>query len=326
MKSNIQYILYNLAPETLTDKDISTVEAQEELTKLYANELEQPLEPSLAAQKLQDKYLDTVAMRIHNALNPYEKVASTVDAPILDETNILYKTEGIDDVALFKVLELHHNVSGQNNTPIPTDWDDTLKLSKVPYKQFTNTINEWDGKHIIKEVRAQRGTNQSNQIEWVLSDADAAEDENNSLQDINPNHKQTQLYFKQKKVLETSKYLLENAWKSYRKRQTLRDSSLGNERIDNNKKMMDEFNNIKRYQSYIERIEKIDYDIHMKSVLSNRQKQYDYYLDKFVSYQQQMIKENKELKREREDVLNKYEFLRNKPVIKPYVPSWKKSA
>lgn len=142
MKSNIQFILYNLAPETLTDKDISTHSVQEELTKLYAKELEEPLEPSLAAQNLQDKYLDTVAMRIHNALNDYEKVASTVDAPILDETNILYKTEGIDDAALFKVLELHHSVSGQNNIPIPTENDDTLKLSKVPYKQFTNTIVE----------------------------------------------------------------------------------------------------------------------------------------------------------------------------------------
>lgn len=90
--------------------------------------------------------------------------------------------------------------------------------------------------------------------------------------------------------------------------------------------MMETFNNIKRYQSYIERIEQYDYNRYSRRVLSSRQKQYDYYLDKFVSYQQQMIAENKELKREREDVLEKYPFLKTKPEIKPYIPSWKQTA
>jgi hypothetical protein len=39
-----------------------------------------------------------------------------------------------------------------------------------------------------------------------------------------------------------------------------------------------------------------------------------------------MIAEQKELKREREDVLAKYDFLKNKPVIKPFIPSWKQAS
>jgi hypothetical protein len=111
MKSNIAFILYNLAPEVLTDKDIRTAEAQEELTKLYEPELQSPLEPELAIQAQQDTILDNISRKIHNAFNDYDKVASTVDAPVLDETNVLYKVEEVDDQLLFKTLELHHSVS-----------------------------------------------------------------------------------------------------------------------------------------------------------------------------------------------------------------------
>jgi hypothetical protein len=142
---------------------------------------------------------------------------------------------------------------------------------------------------------------------------------------LNENYEATQSYFKEKKVLDNSKYLLANARASYNKRLSLRDSSIGHERIKNNNNMMEAFNDIRRYQRYIESIEKANHDKKRKDIISHRQKKYDYYLDKFVEYQQAELAKGNDPKRTREDVEAKYDFLKKKPTKPAYVPERKRN-
>lgn len=322
--NSINRILYESCPEVLTDKDLRTAEVQEELAKLYEPEASEPIEPDIAYDCLTNKQLNNVADKIYMLLNPQEAVCSTVDAPILDTDNVLFNVDDIDTDALANVLELHRQVIWHTRENLNELKDKVLfSQSKVPYKTRNVTNNERN--HKVVEERAQRGDEQHNQCMWVLFDWPDDDSENEWLQDLNEDYEETQSYFKEQKVLDNSKYLLSNARASYNKRLSLRDSSIGHERIKNNNNMMEAFNDIRRYQRYIEWIEKANHDKKRKDIIRHRQKRYDYYLDKFVEYQQAELAKGNDPKRTREDVEAKYDFLTKKPIKPPYIPEWKKN-
>lgn len=324
MKNSISRILYEECPEVLTDKDLSNAEANEELAALFNEELQLPLCPELACQLQEDRCLNNICDKIYNVLHPEEVVAGTLETEVLDETNILYKVDEIDTEALSNVLELHRIAKWHNVTKPITEDDDTLVISKVPYKEWLNTIIDPQGRHKVVEKRVQRGTEQHNQITWVVSDADTRDDLDWWLVDLNEDYYKSQTYIKEKKVLERSKQLLWEDWKAYHKRVALRDSALWADWIKYNNFVQDVFKDIKRHQSYIERIEKANFDSTRANIISNRNKRFDYYLWQFVDYQQKCIADNIEIKRTREDVEAKYPELTKKPTVPMFVPSWKK--
>lgn len=332
MKNSISRILYEECPEVLTDKDLANAEANEELAAIFTEELQLPLCPELACQLLEQQANDTlsdeqsqnICDRIYSILHPEEAVAWELTTEILDESNILYKVDEIDTDALSSVLELHR-IAKWHTKPTPvTDDDDTLVISKVPYKEWLNTILDPQGRHKVVEKRAQRGTEQHNQLVATVSDADTRDDLDWWLIDLNTDYHKSQAYIKEKKVIERSKQLLWEDWKAYHKRVALRDSALWADWIKYNNFVQDVFKDIKRHQSYIERIEKVNFDWVRANIISNRNKRFDYYLWQFVDYQQKCIADNIDIKRTREDVEAKYPELKQKPTVPMFVPSRKK--
>jgi hypothetical protein len=126
MKTSIASILYEHCPEVLTDKDLRTAEAQEELAKRYEPEASEPIEPDLAYECLENSKLNNIADRIYNVLNPYDTVCSTVEAPILDTSNVLYRVDDIDTDALANVLALRAQVCGHTKQNLDELQDDVL--------------------------------------------------------------------------------------------------------------------------------------------------------------------------------------------------------
>jgi len=58
--SNLKAILYEGCPDVLTDKDIRTIQAQQELEVLYSSNkyFNEPIVPELAAEVKTDRYLE----------------------------------------------------------------------------------------------------------------------------------------------------------------------------------------------------------------------------------------------------------------------------
>jgi len=79
----------------------------------------------------------------------YNQVASTVEAPICDETNILYKVDGIDEDALYAVLQAHKVA---NNTVTPMTEEYMEAYDKTPFQKIVTITGN------VEETRAHTDT------------------------------------------------------------------------------------------------------------------------------------------------------------------------
>lgn len=204
----------------------------------------------------------------------YNQVASTVEAPICDETNLLFKVEWIDEDALYAVLQAHKVA---NNTVTPMNEEYMEAYDKTPFQKIvTQTGN-------IEETRAHTDT--GNYILWAI---DLAGSEDDNLQDINwPEHKTNKLYTKMKKVNDNILVTLSNLWKEYNRIVKEKSVATGTHYLFLERQLKQTFASIKR-------IESIDKEYKEKMRLANWKRdvmpRLDNLLVRYTNWQQQTLK------------------------------------
>lgn len=328
--SNLKAILYEGCPDVLTDKDIRTIQAQQELEVLYSSNkyFNEPIVPELAAEVKTDRYLEWIAERIHNTLNPINEVWSTVKEPILDEYNMLYKVEGIDTDLLFATLQLRQQIrwvqkETHNNLKLLEE-DIVFNQDKVSYKGRDIERLSDDHKHQVIENRAQRGDKQHNIIMNVEFDWDPSNPKDDWLIDLNPNYKESKVDRKFIELQSNLKFKLATAWKDYHHRQAIKAKALWVERVKANKQIQDLFIQIRRYQGWLERLERYNFDKVWNDIQKDRTKKYEYYLWKFVDWQQAKLENGIDPELTREEACSRINFPTSIPAKPEFKPSWLK--
>lgn len=213
---------------TLTHND----SARAELELLQAEEYDVPKLLTITEQ---------VALDLFSNANDYQRVASTVEAPILDETNILYKVDGIDDDALFAVLTLHKQY---NRTAIPVDEKYADIKDTEYFRKFTTITGN------LEETRTQ---SKFGNIPLSVVDLAGKSDEN--LEDIMwPNYKEVVLYSKQKKLKDNMMITLKNLWDEYHRLEKEKIVATWDKYIWLERRFKQVFNDIKKIEALYNRL------------------------------------------------------------------------
>lgn len=299
----LKKIFQEHAPDVLSDREQQQYHENKQREWLY------PVEQmtDMLAQVLQQEQ--------------YEQVASTVEQEYLDNTNVLYSVEGINQSDLFRVLTLHKRARRTELAPNPENIE---QIPEAKVHTIIDKVVEPNGSiHITKRIQNQES--KSNMVLEQVFDGSAKEYEafNEYLQDMK-NEKCDTIDFdyreKRNKVINTCLQLLKKSWKEYHYRRERKTQVLGNERVQADRMMSDVQQDIRRYQWWITRVEEAERQEHEQARKRKYDKRYKRALDKFVDYQQREIKKGNEPKWEWEDMVAKYSFLQ------PYVPSVFKSS
>lgn len=200
----------------------------------------------------------------------YNQVCSTVEAPICDENNLLFKVEWIDDDLLYSVLQAHKVA---NNTVAPMTEEYMDAYDKTPFQKIVTMTGE------MEETRAH--TDSGNYILGAIDMHGAADD---NLQDINwPEHKTNKLYTKMKKVNDNILITLSNLWKEYNRIVKEKSVATGTQYLFLERQLKQTFSSIKR-------IEAIDKEYKEKMKLANWKRdvkpRMDSLLKRYTNWQQ----------------------------------------
>ena len=189
---------------------------------------------------------EQVKLDIFSSTNEYNKVGSTVDAPILNEQNVLYKFDGIDDDLLYEVLQLHSKSSRRTDLKKEEDSSRADAKDWEPFESFVTDF--W----YIKETRAH--TSHGN-IPMYTEDTQWFNNE--SLWDIIW-HKQlakSKVNAKLSKLQKDIMFNLDNLWKDYHKLSKEKDIATWERYMQISRPLKDTFNKIKWIEKLKDKLE-----------------------------------------------------------------------
>lgn len=253
------------------------------ITNTESTQAQQNLEQSKLYEPVQLLSIqEQVKLDLFSNANDYIKVGSTVEWPILDETNQLYKVDGIDDDILFDVLNLHRLSSRRTDSKKEQDPDYMDLKDTEPYQ----TINTSFG--TTEEVR-------SHTKNWniILSSTDSDGTEDESLTDIVwwTQMKSNKVNSKLSTLKKWMMFNLDALRKEYHYRVEQKDTALWNRYVFCERNVKTIFNKIK----WIEHLKKkLDEQLNVLYFKKNIKKQMDKLFDLYVDWQQRQLQADKD--------------------------------
>lgn len=232
---------------------------------------------------------EQVALDIFSSMNEYQRVASTVEAPILDNTNVLYFVDGIDTDSLFNVLNAHKR---NNRTLDTTKEEDSSFADKNIDKTFKTNINEiWNTSETW--IQSEFGN-----MPWYVVDNDSKNDDN--LRDQNLNYESSRIYQKQQALEKKIMTWLENLWKEYHHRLDEKNVATGERYIQCERHIKVTFNKIKKLEELKNKLEQKLEEHYFKY---NLKPEMDKLLSRYVDWQQKQLKMGKDPSMTREEAI-----------------------
>ena len=274
--------------------DLTNVELQ--MADASLKETEQIVPQKLLSLKEQ------LSMDVFTSMNEYIKVASTVDAPILDETNVLYKVDGIEVDDLFATLQLHSKAD--RRTDSHKEQDNTWMDKKDTESFATQTSEVW----YMQETWIQ-----TKHWNYISESHDTTTDNEENLEDI--------IWASQLKSMKVNKklqelqkhimYNLENLRTDYHRWKDEKSIALGQRYMQCEREMKSVFNKIK----WIERLkQKLEDSLNLLYFKRTIKPAMDRLLERFVDWQQKQIKMWHEPEMSREEAITQLQ-----PQFKKYL-------
>lgn len=281
MKHLLLYL--NYLSDMLTTQEQATLKLNEKQEQWYIHQ-----------QLLSIK--EQVSLDLFANQNEYQRVASLVDAPILDEINALYKVDGINVSLLFNTLNLHKRFNRTLDNKKEESWDYADKNDREWFATYDLEI--WHTIETFSQTKSWLICIRSQDKQWLNDE---------SIQDI-VWQKQYREHALNKKISDTKKTImfnLDNLWKDYNKHQKELDVVVWARRQLVHRQMKSVFNKIKWLEWLLEKLNEWLKQNYFKC---NIKPQIDNLLSRYVSWQQKQLSMGNEPQITREDAMIKSWF------------------